>query len=86
MNFIRRFANSSNPTLDARDATPPSTSAPDAAGARVELRSAETIDVPRVMNSMFDEGRDGDLVFSWQLMSGTANAVSYTHLTLPTKA
>lgn len=74
MNFIRRFANSSNPTLDARDATPPSTSAPDAAGARVELRSAETIDVPRVMNSMFDEGRDGDLVFSWQLMSGTANA------------
>ena len=26
------------------------------------------------MNSMFDEGRDGDLVFSWQLMSGTANA------------
>jgi len=71
MNFIRRLASNQTSRTDATEAST-STSRETTEGLNVCDARDACEDVPRIVNAMFHEGRDSELVFLWDVAAGVA--------------
>ena len=73
MNFIRRLASNQTSRTDVAEAsTSTSTSRERVDDSSVGDAGDAREDVPRVVNAMFHEGRDSELVFLWDVAAGVA--------------
>ena len=71
MNFIRRLASNQTSRTDVAEAST-STSRERVDDSSVGDAGDAREDVPRVVNAMFHEGRDSELVFLWDVAAGVA--------------